>query len=197
MRRKHTCLCLMMLVLPFLTVRVLAQSGAPGATGLLELPPAEKERILENFEVWEAAPTRAPLPARVVNTRYLPKVSSQGSLGICGSFAVYYYLYSYYFAKARNLDSRPDPATSPQHVISPAWGVLMAPHAVRAEGSGFYMPWGASPLASIESISNFGALPWSEMPYSDDKDKPTADKFYRQLPTAAQMKAASTRAAGT
>ncbi len=190
MRRKHTCLCLMMLVLPFLTVRVLAQSGAPGATGLLELPPAEKERILENFEVWEAAPTRAPLPARVVNTRYLPKVSSQGSLGICGSFAVYYYLYSYYFAKARNLDSRPDPATSPQHVISPAWGVLMAPHAVRAEGSGFYMPWGASPLASIESISNFGALPWSEMPYSDDKDKPTADKFYRQLPTAAQMKAA-------
>jgi alpha-tubulin suppressor-like RCC1 family protein len=191
MRRKHTCLCLMMLVLPFLTVRVPAQSGAPGATGLLELPSAEKERILESFEVWEAAPTRAPLPARVVNTRYLPKVSSQGQLGICGSFAVYYYLYSYYFAKARNLAFRPDPATSPQHVFSPAWGVLMAPHGVAAEGgTGFYMPWGASPLACIESIINIGALPWSEMPYNDGAGVPAEDKFYRQLPTAAQMKAA-------
>jgi alpha-tubulin suppressor-like RCC1 family protein len=186
MRRKHTCLCLMMLVLPFLTVRIPAQSGA---TGLLELPPAEKERILESFDVWEAAPTRDALPARVVNTRYLPTVGDQGTLGICGSFAVYYYLYSYYFAKARNLETRPDPETSPEYISSPAWGVLMAPHvAVLQDGS--YIPDGASPLKSIESIINFGTLSWEEMPYSDDKDKPAKDKFYRQPPTVAQMKAA-------
>ena len=116
MRRKHNRLCLMMLLLPFLIIRVPAQSGVPGATGLLELPPAEKERVLESFEVWEAAPTRAPLPARVVNTRYLPKVSSQGTLGFCGSFVVYYYLYSYYFAKARNLALRPDPRNIPLNI---------------------------------------------------------------------------------
>ena len=139
MRRKHNHLCLMMLLLPFLTVRVPAHSDVPGATGVLELPPAEKARILENFEVWEAAPTRAPLPARVVNTRYLPKVSSQGSLGICGSFVVYYYLYSYYFAKARELGSRPDPETSPEYISSPAWGVLMAPHGIAAEGGNRFL----------------------------------------------------------
>lgn len=112
MRRKHNLLCLTILILFSLLIRVPAQSSISGATGLLELPPAEKERILGNFEVWEAVPTREALPSRVVNTQYLPKVGSQGTLGICGSFAVYYYLYSYYFAKARNLSSRPDPATS-------------------------------------------------------------------------------------
>lgn len=66
----------------------------------------------------------------------------------------------------------------------------MAPHGITLEGDGFYMPEGASPLRSIESIINIGVLPWSEMPYSDDSDKDSADKFYRQLPTAMLMKTA-------
>lgn len=65
MGRKHNLLCLTILILPFLLIRAPAQNSTPGATGLLELPAAEKERILEKFEVWKAAPlTRDGQPQR-------------------------------------------------------------------------------------------------------------------------------------
>ncbi len=189
MRRKHNLLCLTILILPFLLIRAPAQNSTPGATGLLELPAAEKERILESFEVWKAPPlTRDALPARVVNSQYLPKVGSQGTLGICGSYVIYYYLYSYYFAKARGLAGRPDPVETPQYIFSPAWGVLMSPHGTKPEGDGLHMPEGAWPLRCIESIINIGALTWADMPYSDDAGVAAENKFYRQLATAAQMK---------
>ena len=162
-----------------------AEVDFPRATGLRELSVSEESLILRQFEEWEPPATRAALPNKVINTRYLPTVGSQGSLGICGSFIVYYYLHSYYHAKALGLSFRPDPASSPQHVFSPAWGVIMAPHAVSGGA-----PWGAWPSSCIESIMNIGCLTWKRMPYSDDHDKPSEDKFYRQLPTAAQMRAA-------
>ena len=182
------CLVLQVLSLFLIPTSLSAQNSSatpPHKSGVIELPETEKERILERFEAWEApsSRTRSELPDQIINSAYLPKVSSQGSLGICATFAVYYYLQSYYFAKARGLTERADPATTPQFVFSPAWGVLMAPHGYIGD-----KPEGSAPLACIESILNLGVLTWQDMPYSDQSEVASEDKFYRQLPTAIQMK---------
>lgn len=188
-------LCMLLLTLAIASFRATAQQNPadfPRATGVLELTETDKQRILQNFDVWTPPPelTRAPLPERVVNTAYLPKVGSQGTLGICGSYAIYYYLYSYYHAKALGLSERPAPDSSPQHIFSPAWGVLMAAHGYEKDVENLWHPWGANPALALESICRIGSLTWADMPYSDDANIPSADKFYRQLPSEAQMKAA-------
>lgn len=160
-------------------------------TGVLDLSEAEKAQVLSGFLEWTppGGATRAELPEKVMNLAHLPTVNSQGQLGICGSFAVYYYLKTYYEAKAKGWGGRPNPATTPERVFSPAWGVLSAPHGVKGTGE-TSEPEGASPLRAIEAISASGALTWAEMPYSDNASVASEDKFYRQLPSVAQMKQA-------
>ncbi|MDD4539355.1 MAG: FG-GAP-like repeat-containing protein, partial [Lentisphaeria bacterium] len=182
------CVLCLLLACALATPALLAQERL---TGVLDLSEAEKAQVLAGFVEW-APPmgaTRAVLPDKVMNLAHLPTVNSQGQLGICGSFAVYYYLKTYYEAKAKGWGGRPNPATTPERVFSPAWGVLSAPHGTKGTDLGSE-PEGASPLRAIETISASGALTWAEMPYSDDASVASEDKFYRQLPSVAQMKQA-------
>lgn len=151
------------------------QDDALHACGWSEPSPETLARLAGRFFDVDTSPTRAPLPARVVNTLHLPKVASQGQLGICGSYAVFYYLKTYQEARLHGWQ-RPDPEVDPEHVSSPAWGVLAAPHGV-VDGR----PWGAHSGEAIEFICDYGSLTWAEMPYADTMDVTV-------MPTAAMMR---------
>ena len=73
--------------------------SAQHPTGVRPLTEQERERILRDAIDYEPQLTRAELPSRVVNQTHLPRVWSQGQLGICGSFAPTYYLRNYYESK--------------------------------------------------------------------------------------------------
>jgi alpha-tubulin suppressor-like RCC1 family protein len=104
----------------------------------------------------------AALPARVINSTYLPPVANgnQGELGICGSICITYFTATHQLAKARGW-------TAPGHngdwskVTSPAWGVWCYSHATK-NGA----PWGANPLETIEEIIRYGIRSYEDFPYT-------------------------------
>ena len=79
------------LTLAFFSMSLFAQHP----TGVRPLTEQERERILRDTVDYEPPLTRAELPSRVVNQSHLPRVWTQGQLGICGSFAPTYYLRNY------------------------------------------------------------------------------------------------------
>ncbi len=141
--------------------------------GLIE-PTAEQKASFEAISEEYMVPlSSAALPSRVVNTIYLPPVwaGSQGNLGICGSICITYFTATHQLAKARGW-------TAPGHdgdwskVTSPAWGVLMYPHAV--EGGA---PNGAAPSVVIDEIMRTGIRSYEDFPYSDTMDYTVFPEF--------------------
>ena len=142
-------------------------------TGIRQLSEQERERILQDAVEYEPPQTRAEPPSRVVNQTHLPKVWSQGQLGICGSFSPTYYLRNYYESK-RLGEGRWDYEKDTEKIVSPTWSIIMVQH-----GDGTWIN-GASPLETIEKLCKFGYRTLAEMPfYGTDQD------WY--LPSAAEQ----------
>ena len=147
--------------------------SAQHPTGVRPLTEQERERILRDAIDYEPQLTRAELPSRVVNQTHLPRVWSQGQLGICGSFAPTYYLRNYYESK-RLGEGRWDFEKDMDKIVSPTWSIVMVTH-----GNGPVIG-GASPLETIEKLCKFGYRTLAEMPFTG-----TEQDWY--LPTAAEQ----------
>ncbi|MDD2600393.1 MAG: FG-GAP-like repeat-containing protein [Kiritimatiellae bacterium] len=138
-----------------------AQAAEKFETGLIL--PSEAE--ISAFEDKYAMPPMAlatPLPARVINSTYLPPVAagSQGQLGICGSICITYFTATHQLAKARGW-SAPGHNGDWSKVTSPAWGVWAYRHNTRGN-----LPWGANPFQTIEEIIRSGIRSWEDFPYT-------------------------------
>ena len=139
---------------------LLANLFAEHPTGVRQLSEQERERILQDAVEYEPPLTRAELPSRVVNQEHLPRVWSQGQLGICGSFSPTYYVRNYYESK-RLGEGRWDYEKDAGKMVSPTWSVIMVTHGM--DGSS---PDGASPLETIEKLCKFGYRPLAELPFT-------------------------------
>ena len=82
-----------------------------------------EERAYLADKIFTVQRTKAPLPASVRNTAYLPVVGDQGWMGSCSAFAACYYLKTYQEAR-ENGWLHPDPAVNPERVASPAYCFL-------------------------------------------------------------------------
>jgi alpha-tubulin suppressor-like RCC1 family protein len=109
--------------------------------------------------VFTVAPstTRAQLPARVINTLYLPAVTSQGQLGVCGAYGITYYYKTYQEAREHGWE-HPNPSVDPEHCASTAYTYKLLRHGPQA---------GANPLEVAQNMVDFGACDWQTMPYND------------------------------
>ena len=140
---------------------LLANLFAEHPTGVRQLSEQERERILQDAVEYEPPLTRAELPPRVVNQAHLPRVWSQGQLGICGSFAPTYYVRNYYESK-RLGEGRWDFEKDMDKMVSPTWSVIMVDHGQIS------VPDGASPLETIQILCKYGFLTLSELPFTGD-----------------------------
>ncbi|MCM8768306.1 MAG: FG-GAP-like repeat-containing protein [Candidatus Omnitrophica bacterium] len=129
-------------------------------TGVRPLTPEEENRIKPKmFLITKPQGLfKAPLPASVKNTTYLPVVTSQGDLGSCAAYATCYYLKTYQEAKERGW-IRPDPAVNPERIASPTWGYNIA---LRVPA---YGDLAVSHYQVAEIICEYGIASWQEMPY--------------------------------
>ena len=106
---------------------------------------------------------RSPLPSRVSNTEFLPRVARQ-SLPNCGAFAPTYYLKTYLEARKRGwgqvswLDS--------DQAVSPGIGYVFGLSGAHPDG-------GASIGGTISLMNKIGSLPLSRLPDSDRFDRST------------------------
>ena len=146
---------------------------AQHSTGVRPLTEQERERILRDAVDYEPPRTRAELPSRVVNQAHLPRVWSQGQLGICGSFSPTYYVRNYYESK-RLAEGRWDFEKDMDKIVSPTWSIVMVRH-----GDGSWIN-GANPLETIETLCKYGYRTLAEMPFTG------ADQAW-YLPTAAEQ----------
>ncbi|MDX9979814.1 MAG: FG-GAP-like repeat-containing protein, partial [Lentisphaeria bacterium] len=119
----------------------------------------EQRAYLESrvFVVPAVGATRTELPASVANTLYLPAVTSQGQLGVCGAYGITYYVKTYQEAREHGW-VRPDPAGDPEYCASTAYSYKLLRHGPMA---------GASPLEVAQHMVDFGACDWATMPYTD------------------------------
>lgn len=123
-------------------------------------PPEPDSYLEQRMFVVTARATREQLPERVVNTRHLPKVASQLTLGTCGAFSPTYYYRT--FLKARDEGwVRPDPATHPERCASTAYTYKL----LRRDPLG-----GASILGTVQNMVDFGVCSLADMPYTHDLD---------------------------
>ncbi len=84
------------------------------------------------------------LPSAAKNLRYLPRVGDQGALGSCTAWAACYYYKTYQEAREHGWE-RPDPASSPDKVMSPSFCYNLAN---KGEDKG-------APLATLRTASFF------------------------------------------
>ncbi|MBP5639100.1 MAG: VCBS repeat-containing protein, partial [Victivallales bacterium] len=143
-------------------------------TGFRRLSAQEREAILRDAIEFEPPKTRADLPSRVVNQNHLPRVWTQGALGICGSFSPTYYLRNYYESK-RLGEGRWDYEKDADKMVSPTWSVIMVPHGDDSETE----PWGANSLTTIQILCKRGYRTLAELPFSgniQDWYIPTAEE---------------------
>ena len=145
------------LIFAFFTASLFAQHP-PGVRPLTE---QERERILRDVIEYEPPLTRAELPSRVVNQAHLPRVWSQGQLGICGSFAPTYYVRNYY-ESIRLGEGRWDYEKDAEKMVSPTWSVIMVDHGQIS------VPDGANPLETLQILCKYGFQPLSELPVTGD-----------------------------
>lgn len=130
-----------------------------GQQSFLDLLPPEGRAYLQSriFVVPTGGGTRAALPTSVANTLYLPAVTSQGGLGVCGAYGITYYVKTYQEAREHGW-ARPDPAVDPAHCASTAYTYKLLRHGPQA---------GAYPLQVAQNMVDFGVATWATMPYSD------------------------------
>lgn len=104
--------------------------------------------------------TREALPGRVVNTTYLPVVTSQGALGTCGAYGITYYYRT--FLKARqNGWVHPDPGINPERCASTAYTYKLLRHDPQA---------GASITGTVLNMVDFGVCSLADMAYDSGID---------------------------
>jgi alpha-tubulin suppressor-like RCC1 family protein len=118
-----------------------------------------EERAYLADKIFTVQRTKAPLPASVRNTAYLPVVGDQGWMGSCSAFAACYYLKTYQEAR-ENGWLHPDPAVNPERVASPAYCFitnLRIPTAALSSGINYWM--------AAQTMVDFGVGSWAEMPY--------------------------------
>jgi len=129
-------------------------------TGVRPLTPEEEALIRPKmFHITQPQRiSKTPLPSSVKNTTYLPVVTSQGQIGSCAAYATCYYLKTHQEAK-ENGWIRPDPATNPERIASPAWGYNLATR-VPAYGD-----LAVSHYQVADIICEYGIASWKEMPY--------------------------------
>lgn len=131
-------------------------------TGVLQPLPETLEKFSEYSlpkRILAQDDVRSAAPESHVNIAHLPKVWSQGGLGICGSFAPTYYLGNYYLSM-RDGAGRYDRASDASKMISPMWSVHMFRH-----GDGRTQPNGGDTLDSIRGLCEQGYLTLAEMPF--------------------------------
>ncbi|TVQ41636.1 MAG: hypothetical protein EA370_01520 [Wenzhouxiangella sp.] len=142
----------------------LADEHGEFPTGLRAASAEEQAWIEKNaITLSGLADQRSPLPARIANTEYLPRVARQ-TLPNCGAFAPTYYLKTYLEARKRGwgqvswLDR--DRAVSPG--IAYVFGL-----------AGSHPEAGASIGGTIGLMTRIGSLPLSRLPDSYDYDRST------------------------
>ena len=156
-------------------------------TGVRQLTPEERMAAMRDVVEYEPpAKKRGGPPSRVVNQAHLPKVWSQGSLGICGSFAPTYYVRNYYESMRRgegrwDFDKEEDRAK----MVSPTWSVIMVDHSAETA------PDGANPLITLRTLCNLGYLTLAELPFEGSFQDWYAPSYEEQL-TALSRKGGKT-----
>ncbi|MDX9979882.1 MAG: FG-GAP-like repeat-containing protein, partial [Lentisphaeria bacterium] len=121
---------------------------------------ADRAYYEQRMFVVTAPATREQLPARVVNTTYLPVVTTQGPLGTCGAYGVTYYYRT--FLKARQKGwVRPDPDLNPERCASTAYTYKLLRRDPLA---------GANILGTVMDMVDFGVCNLADMPYEYDMD---------------------------
>jgi alpha-tubulin suppressor-like RCC1 family protein len=154
----------------------LTAGDTPARTTGLRLPtPDELAEYHERMFV--VSPTRAELPASAVNTRHLPVVDNQGSLGSCSAFAAGYYYKTYQEAREHGW-VRPNPTVNPERVASPMWTFIATWR--RDPDASVYQ--GISLYDALDLFCNNGCATWQQLPYDDQGSLllPEADSIWRQ-----------------
>ncbi len=161
-------------------------------TGWVPLDPAERATLLREFTEIVYRPQRSPLPARWVNSLYLPPVAqgSQGQLGICGSICVTYFLATHQQAKARGWE-HPGHDGDWSRVTSPAWGVWMFPHGTKGD-----IPWGANPYGTIKSVIEHGIRSYQDYPFTGSMDLTWRPSYEDMVPALAWRALSGSRLGG-
>jgi alpha-tubulin suppressor-like RCC1 family protein len=172
-RHFSTILLVSVLMLP---AGLLSGAEAPARSTGLRLPTPEE--LAEYHErMFVVSPTRAELPASVTNTRHLPIVGYQGTLGSCTAFAAGYYYKTYQEAREHSW-VRPNPTINPEQVASPMWTFIATWR--RDPDASVYQ--GISIYDALDLFCNNGCATWQQLPYDDEGDLllPEADSIWRQ-----------------
>ncbi|MCE5231445.1 FG-GAP-like repeat-containing protein [bacterium] len=156
-------------------------------TGVLPATEADKAWAAKNTRLIRSAadlrtagPALAALPARVVNVNYLPAVGRQ-AFGSCTSWAIVYYYKTWQEAKEHGW-VRPDPATHPERVMSPAFVFNLAnagnPYA------------GTSVSANYQYLMDLGTCTCAQMDANADPFTwPTEEQYLAAFPQRARSTA--------